>query len=376
MMSSCYILTQAPCGSAQIRFLTRPPLWAAAVFTLLTLVWIRIREEGANVGGRSVTPGFDSRVQGYKLPVKHTFSNPAIPDRRFEEALASIAKNKTIILAMVDDSQELPVRNFYQYSILPLGLFNTLFVSTSSNGCHRLLALHIPCVVFGNYPDGAALFNTKKFLAKMNVRTNYTLRALELGYSILQTDTDVIYYKDPFPYFNCTTCHFEAIENGLANFMNAGFLYIRSNNVTIDVYRAMVNMSIRAPKSEDQSNLNRIVRRKKVAYRVLNNKQFLCGKDYYLKPKRHFISSARECPECVVVHNNYIVSTEAKVRHIVELLFNIKIITQTKISSEGQYFRFSCLTRYRDSICKDRTAVRPYYLNNVYISTDKKTSFS
>ena len=212
------------------------------------------------------------------------------------------------------------MRNFYQYSILPLGLFNTLFVSTSSNGCHRLLTLDIPCVVYGNYPGGAALFNTTEFLAKMNVRTNYTLRALELGYSILQTDTDVVYYKDPFPYFDCTTCHFEAIENGLANFMNAGFLYIRSNNVTIDVYRTMVKMSIRAPRSEDQSNLNRIVRTKKVAYRVLNNKHFLCGKDYYLIPKRHFISSARECPECVVVHNNYIVSTEAKVRYI---LFNI-----------------------------------------------------
>ena len=271
------------------------------------LVWTLSPEDSENFEYGSITSEFHSNVD-------QTASDPATPGWRFEEALASIAKDKTIILAMVDDSQELPVRNFYQYSILPLGLFNTLFVSTSRNGCHRLLALDIPCVVYGNYPGGAALFDTPEFLAKMNVRTNYTLRALELGYSILQTDTDIVYYRDPFPYLDCTTCHIEAMENGFAGYINAGFVYIRSNNVTIDVYRAMVDMSIRAPRSEDQDNLNIIVQEKKVAYRVLNNTQFLCGKDYYITLKRYFKSSARECPECVVVHNNYIVSTEAKVR--------------------------------------------------------------
>ena len=93
----------------------------------------------------------------------------------YGEALEIIAINKTIILAMLDDSQELSVRNFYENSIVPLGLSNTLFVSTSSGGCQAPLALHIPRVVYGNSPDGAVSYDTRKFLAKMNVRTNYTL---------------------------------------------------------------------------------------------------------------------------------------------------------------------------------------------------------
>ena len=217
---------------------------------------------------------------------------------------------------MVDDSQELLARNFYQTSVAPLGLSNILFVSTSTTGCHGLDALHIPCVVYGNSPGGAAIYNTTAFLAKMNVRTHYTLRALELGYSILQTDADMVYYKDPFPYFDCTKCNMEALQDrGVTGYINAGFLYIRANKVTVDFYRAMYDKSMREPTSEDQDNLNVIMREKAVAYRTLDTKQFMRGCAYYngWKAKRYFKSSAAGCPECVVVHNNCIVSTPAKV---------------------------------------------------------------
>ena len=234
----------------------------------------------------------------------------------FEEALAAIAINKTIILAMVDDSQEEPVRNFYYGSIVPFGLSNTLFISTSTTGCDSLRTFYIPCFAYGTVPGEAAVYNTPAFLAKMNVRTNYTLRALESGYSILQTDTDVVYFKNPFPYFDCITCNIEALEDGIVGYINAGFLYIRANDVTVKLYRAMNQKAIQAPWSEDQSNLNDFVKSMKVAHRLLDAKQFVCGRDYYEHPeggRRYFKSSAEECPECVVIHNNWIVSTPAKV---------------------------------------------------------------
>ena len=289
-----------------------------ALFTLLALAWTHFSASG------STKFVVKSLTRGYYLDVKHKISNAAISNLSFEEALASVAKHKTIILAMVDDSQELPVRNFYHNSILPFGLLNTLFVSTSRNGCHRLLVLDIPCVVYGDSPGGAAIYNTPKFIAKMNVRTNYTLRALQLGYSILQTDTDVVYYKDPFPYFNCTECHIEAMENGRPGIINAGFVYIRASNVTVDAYRAMIAMSKRAPRTDDQSQLNSIVRAKNVKHRLLDSTQFPCGLDYYSRPQRYFKSSARGCPGCVVVHNNYIISTEAKV--YCRVLFKIETV--------------------------------------------------
>ena len=319
-----YVITlgQVRYGWSQLRVLTRPAISIVAILTVLTLAWKTYPQLGSTLFGYTS----DARVSYSNLD--HVLPVPDMRDRNFEETLATIAINKTIILAMVDDSQEISVRNFYQSSIVPLGLSNTLFVSTSATGCNSLWTLHIPCFVYRNAPGGAAVYNTAAFLAKMNVRTNYTLRTLELGYSILQTDTDIIYLKNPIPYFNCTKCHIEAMQDGIGGYINAGFVYIRANNITVDVYRAMLQKAIQAPTSEDQRNLNNIVKGKKVAYRVLDAKQFICGKDYYEKGGRNFKSSAKDCRECVVIHNNWIVSTPAKVGCSVGQRFRISTLRQ------------------------------------------------
>ena len=235
----------------------------------------------------------------------------------FVEALEAVATaDKVVILSMVDSSQVPSVTNFYETSIVPLGLSQTLFVSVSHGGCRQLLTLRIPCVVYGHLVDNAALYDTREFLDKMNVRTNYTLQALQLGYSILQTDTDVVYFTNPFPYLDCNSCHIEALEDGVQNYINAGFVFIRATKVTVAVYERMRQQAVINPGSEDQRNLNNIVKAMRVSYRVLNHNKFMCGLVYYEKPKRYFKSTAPPCPQCIVVHNNWIVSTEAKVFQI------------------------------------------------------------
>ena len=302
-----FIMTQVRCGLSQVRVLVRPIGLVLAISLLLTLWKMHPKVNSKIFGDIYHTLGSYSSL-GSTLHVADTRGS------NFEAALAAIAINKTVILAMVDDSQEMSVRNFYQSSILPLGLSNTMFVSTSSTGCDKLWTLNFPCVVYGNAPGGAAVYRQKAFLAKMNVRTNYTLRALELGYSILQTDTDVLYLKNPFPYFDCTACHIEAMQDGISGYINAGFVYIRATNLTVAVYRDMLHKAIHAPTSEDQRNLNNIVRGKKVKYRIVDPHKFVCGKDYYEGGRRQFKSTSKDCPACVAIHNNWIVSTPAKVR--------------------------------------------------------------
>ena len=48
-------------------------------------------------------------------------------------------------------------------------------------------------------------------------------------------------------------------------------------------------------------------------------KQFQCGLTYYEQPKRYFADTAKPCPDCVVVHNNWIVSMAAKVYRAKEM---------------------------------------------------------
>jgi hypothetical protein len=52
----------------------------------------------------------------------------------------------------------------------------------------------------------ASDFGTEDYYRKSNAKTSVILAALELGYNVLIVDADVMMFKDPFPFFNCTTC--------------------------------------------------------------------------------------------------------------------------------------------------------------------------
>jgi len=57
----------------------------------------------------------------------------------------------------------------------------------------------------------ASDFGTVDYYHKSNAKTAVVLDVLKLGYSVLIIDADVVLFKNPFPYFNCTSCdvHFQ-----------------------------------------------------------------------------------------------------------------------------------------------------------------------
>jgi len=242
----------------------------------------------------------------------------------FREALQSVAypQNKSVILAMVDAGYVDMALNFYETSILPYGLSNMLFVSLIPEACEDLRRYNLSCFTYANDSGGRkeSSYMSKIFLGKMNIRSTFTYEALSWGYSILQVDIDVLFFHNPYSYFTCLDCGIESLQDGIKNYINAGFLLIRSNSKTIQAYNEMVARAKQNPMSEDQANLNKIVHQRKVKYRVLDAKKFVCGLDYYESPKRYFADTAKPCPNCVVVHNNWIVSKPAKVYRFKEML--------------------------------------------------------
>ena len=54
-------------------------------------------------------------------------------------------------------------------------------------------------------------FGTENYFHASNAKTLVVLNVLRLGYAVLMIDPDVILFKNPFPYFNCTSCdvHFQ-----------------------------------------------------------------------------------------------------------------------------------------------------------------------
>jgi len=62
-----------------------------------------------------------------------------------------------------------------------------------------------------NTPSTASDFGTVDYFHKSNAKTAVVLDVLKRGCAVLIIDADVILFKDPFPYFNCTSCdvHFQ-----------------------------------------------------------------------------------------------------------------------------------------------------------------------
>ena len=62
-----------------------------------------------------------------------------------------------------------------------------------------------------NMPSRASDFGTVDYFHKSNAKTAVVLDVLKHGYAVLIVDADVILFKDPFQYFNCTSCdvHFQ-----------------------------------------------------------------------------------------------------------------------------------------------------------------------
>ena len=60
-------------------------------------------------------------------------------------------------------------------------------------------------------PSVASDFGTVGYFHKSNAKTAVVLDILKLGYEVLIIDADVVLFKNPFPYFNCTSCdvHFQ-----------------------------------------------------------------------------------------------------------------------------------------------------------------------
>ena len=152
----------------------------------------------------------------------------------YKNRLGQIAdKNKVIILALIDYGFVDVALNFWEMSIEPFGIKNMLFVSVSRKACEVLASMELPCHVYKDFTGGDrdSTYLSPVYLEKMNIRTRFILDALFWNFTVLNTDTDVIFFENPMDHFRCAACHLEILDD-TPNFLNAGFVYLRPSNVT------------------------------------------------------------------------------------------------------------------------------------------------
>ena len=274
--------------------------------------------------------------------------------KSFAEAVTNlVSSDGIIILSMVDKEAVAMAINFHLTSLKPHNIQNYLFLTLESGTCHKMERYAINCFQYQNSfkPDhNSSVFGSQGFISKMNIRTDIIIDALELGYSVLHSDVDMLYLKNPLRHISCevSKCHLAALmeakqSNATARKWqyNAGFIFL--NPPALPLYRKLKEISIETPTLNDQLQLNKILKQSNTSglkTLKLPIKKFACGRFYYEEGQRIYADTMPSCPDCVVVHNNWLVSLEAKIYRAKELHHWENDENQYYSSKSQKYFTY------------------------------------
>ena len=260
-------------------------------------------------------------------------------DMTYSQMLHIWADSKnTIILVYIDFAYLEMGLNFMEVSLLPYGITNILYVSSTLPTCYIVRYVGIPCYVFNSQfvnkrPNLASNYRSPDFISKSKIRIEMIDAAIQLGYNVLHSDSDIVYVKNPLQYIysECKqSCDIASLwDSGPPN---SGFMYVKPTAGSKWLYNAMIPYAKTHAKVDDQGTLRDIIKTKeakaKVSLLFLSKKKFLSGLVYFQQGTknnsliRHFYrtDSKLQCLECVVIHDNWIVGRSAKIYRMREHL--------------------------------------------------------
>ena len=188
----------------------------------------------------------------------------------FLDSLAERASpDKDVIIAYVDSAFIDMALNFHATSLKRHKITNYLFISSDYKCCYVLRESGLPCYVhkLDKSSDQASKYGSRDFIRKMNYRTDVILEALENRYTVLHTDTDMVFMKNPFDYLRTVPSDI-AVMMEKPGLYNAGFVFIRPTQEGVSIYRRMRADSIKRPFIDDQTQLNDAITDLKVCAKV------------------------------------------------------------------------------------------------------------
>ena len=118
--------------------------------------------------------------------------------------------DRYIILALVDSAFVDMAINLYETSLRPNAIDNFLFVGVGRRVCELMNAPTLPNVLpCYHYVDDvaagqASVYMSSDFIRKMNIRTDMIIEALNAGFTVVHTDLDVFFFRNPLPHLKVT----------------------------------------------------------------------------------------------------------------------------------------------------------------------------
>ena len=155
-----------------------------------------------------------------------------------------------------------------------------------------------------NNTDSAVNFGSQSFKKLVSERPSHILKYLELGKNVLYCDADTVWVQNPFPYL---VGEFDIWAQYDATEYCTGFLAIKTNERTIQFAKNWEFYMSQRSNINDQEGFN-AVNKAELQIQKLDITLFPYGLLYFSK----FNNAQRA--KVVVVHNNWIVGHDNKVR--------------------------------------------------------------
>ncbi|OWM62691.1 uncharacterized protein At4g15970-like [Punica granatum] len=187
---------------------------------------------------------------------------------------AAMEDNRTVILTTLNDAWAEPGSVFDLFlESFRVGngtrklLDHLVVVALDKKAYDRCLAVHRHCFALttkGMDFSGEADFMSADYLEMMWRRINFLRVVLKKGYNFVFTDTDIMWFRSPFPHFYsdtdfqiaCDYYYFDPADK--RNSPNGGFTYARSNNRTVKFYEFWYESRKSYLGKHDQDVLNEI----------------------------------------------------------------------------------------------------------------------
>ncbi|KNA05902.1 hypothetical protein SOVF_186040 isoform A [Spinacia oleracea] len=292
------------------------------VFSALGVTFLVLFYSSSNNNGQFV-PSFG------RLSTFYGGNNGTVPvkDEYYDLRLvleAASTKDKTVILTTLNDAWAEPNSIFDIFlESFRIGnntshlLDHLVVIAVDEKAYFRCRNLGFHCYFLKTKQSSKmaneARFMTPIYLEMMWERLAFLQTILSLGYNFVFTDTDVMWFRDPFPRFNPdsdfqTSCDsFNGNEFDIQNAPNNGFLFVRSNNRTIKFYDFWVSSRHTYPGLHEQNVFNEI--KNGTVVRELGVKLRFMDTDYF----GGFCERSKDLNKVCTMHANCCIGLDNKI---------------------------------------------------------------
>jgi hypothetical protein len=236
------------------------------------------------------------------------------------EVIQQYALDGIIVIASFDVTYAPMALNLYMTSFKRFNITNHVFLASDVHGCGKLEPHGAHCVQYSNISiaKGPSIFDKGDYNIKANVKPSLVLDCLKTGVSVLLVDLDIVFLKNPLPILKKYNKSDIIIQEDICSEVpeaNSGFFLVMPTRAGIDLFDKVMQMIPHRNPTGDQVYINKVLDKMKLKNQIeehrLDAELYSVGEVFFTRGHRMFIGD-NPCPECVIVHNNYIVSLEAK----------------------------------------------------------------